>query len=251
LFIDERPRLKHGNLLTARHIALLDGFPRDMAALVYAGFGDGVLHGCRVYANESAVTVEPGVIFRKGVFYRMCENRKLTYESAEHLQYVKAVFAGGRSADADGVETQEAAIVIDALAPEDGQFELARFKLKRGARLRSDYTDFYDLNTEYDTIDLTHAPHACRTGVTLSPFITDYYAREAFGAGITDPADAAFCMLCLQSGCMDAAVISGYLGESAASPAGLYAGLAARLGRIGGGKAIGRGAGRTRRIAVD
>ena len=39
---------------------------------------------------------------------------------------------------------------------EEFEFELCRFHLRRGAKLRDTYTCFQDMITEYDTVNLIH-----------------------------------------------------------------------------------------------
>jgi hypothetical protein len=42
----------------------------------------------------------------------------------------------------------------------EDELELGRFKLREGAVLRSDYTDFFDLITEYNTINVINVEYA-------------------------------------------------------------------------------------------
>ena len=59
------------------------------------------------------------------------------------------------------------------------EMELCRFKLKKGAILRTKYTDFFDMATEFDTVNLINAPHSAVGGSTLSPAILRTFALEA------------------------------------------------------------------------
>jgi hypothetical protein len=75
--------------------------------------------------------------------------------------------------------------------------EMGRFKLKKGSRLRTQYKDFWDMGTEYDTVNLIHVQQAARYSPTLSPAITTHFAREAFQYLNGHPLDSAFCTVCL------------------------------------------------------
>lgn len=61
----------------------------------------------------------------------------------------------------------------------DDEIELCRFKLKKGAVLRTTYTDFFDRATEFDTINTINVPYAAIGGHTLAPNILINFANEA------------------------------------------------------------------------
>ena len=78
------------------------------------------------------------------------------------------------------------------------ELELARFKLQAGARLRSDYVDFYDYETEFDTVNRIYVPYAAPDHPGIWPQILKSFARELLKYAVTDPWDCAFCLQCLQ-----------------------------------------------------
>jgi hypothetical protein len=237
------------HVLKAEQINLLRDFPREFAALEYAGYSDGILLGCRLAASDT-ICAAPGVILRRGVFYRMMKPFMLPYEPADALRYVNVRFT--EDALSEDIVSRSAEIVLeDAPAGEDGM-ELARFKLKNGSRLRSDYTDFEDLDTEFDTLRLTHAPCAGKGGNTLHPFITEYFAKEALACRPENPLDIQFAFFCIQNSRVNLGVLRHYTGEESGDTHRLYLALRKKLADIRAGRSERPKAERQyRKISVD
>lgn len=85
------------------------------------------------------------------------------------------------------------------LEQEPNELELCRFKLKKGARLRTDYNDFFDIQTEYDTVNLANAAWTAAGGNTLSKEITDCFARKVLECERAETGDIQFAYFLLQS----------------------------------------------------
>ena len=79
------------------------------------------------------------------------------------------------------------------------ELEICRFKLREGARLRINYKDFFDIQTEYDTVNLADAVWAARDGNTLSKYITDYFAERVLECDRAQEGDVEFARMLLQS----------------------------------------------------
>lgn len=76
--------------------------------------------------------------------------------------------------------------------------ELGRFKLQHGARMRTEYVDFADYVTEFDTADRIHVPYASPGHPVIWPQLLKRFAAEMLGTGTQDTLDCAFCMGCMQ-----------------------------------------------------
>jgi hypothetical protein len=218
--------------------------------LEYADHANGVLFGCRVSASGT-IRVEPGVIVRDGVFYGMTEAFLLSFGPRDATQYVNVRFTEDKISN-ERIALRVAEIVLEeSPAGEDGM-ELARFKLKEGARLRSDYVDFDDLDTEFDTLRPTRAPCAGRGGQTLLPFVTEFFAKEALSCRPQNPTDVGFAFLCLQESRVHPAVLQSYLDTKTENLRELYLGLRKRLAVIKSGRSAPAPAERRiRKILVD
>lgn len=64
--------------------------------------------------------------------------------------------------------------------------------------LRTKYKDFYDIQTEFDTVNLADAGWGSCGGITLSMEVTDAYARKILECEGADPVDIQFAYLALQ-----------------------------------------------------
>ena len=75
-----------------------------------------------------------------------------------------------------------------------GELELCRFKLQEGARLRYQYQDFSDRNTEFDTLNTIYAAYSALGGSSLSLEIVQEFAEGMLKAKGLPDMDALFCM---------------------------------------------------------
>ena len=227
------PSFEEKHILKPKQLDLVRDFPREMESLRYVDYADGILFGCRVSADD-AIVVSPGVVLHEGLFYRMTESARISYAPSEGTKYLKIRFSS-RAPEEDILE-RRADIVVEDAPPDESEEELARFKLKEGARLRSDYTGFDDLDTEFDTLCVLHSPCAARGGKTLLPFVTTLFAQEALLCGPENPSDVGFAMLCLQSERVTCFVLKSFLDAESAEPLALYGALKKKLASIRAGK---------------
>jgi hypothetical protein len=77
--------------------------------------------------------------------------------------------------------------------------------------LRSDYTDFYDFATEYNTINVINSPYAAPGAATLNPMILQYFARIVLKSNSTNSYDLNFAMHCLGGGRVSRELIQYYI----------------------------------------
>ena len=89
-------------------------------------------------------------------------------------------------------------VLDESLERGKNEIELCRFKLKEGAALRTEYKDFYDIQTEYDTVNLANATWSCAGQNTLSKDITDYFARKVLECEKAEEHDIQFAYFLLQ-----------------------------------------------------
>jgi hypothetical protein len=230
-YTDFRPIFVEDDILRARQLECVRDFPREMEGLRYADYADGILFGCRVSAGATAVAISQGVILRNGVFYRLTAPAAVPYRPSEELQYLKLSFDHDGAAEKN-IPEKTADIVLETSPPAEKETELARFNLKEGARLRSDYTGFDDLDTEFDTLCVLHSPCAAPGGTTLLPFVTALFAEEALSRNPENLVDVQFAMFCLQSERVNPAVLKHYLGAGDTDLFGLYKGLSKKLAAI-------------------
>ena len=164
----------------------------------YGEYSDGILAGCGLFEQDKRIGVTGGLVKFAGRIYALSAKTGLPYNASDKWTVLKIRFGAEEL-------TRDFRIYKGDLALDDNvnilpnEMELGRFKLKLGSRLRTQYADFADMDTEYDTVNLIHIPFAGIGEPTLSPVILSHFAREAYPFA-QEPADVAFCTACLASG---------------------------------------------------
>jgi hypothetical protein len=180
-------------MLCLRDIAL------DEQNIRYHDYADGIVTGCGLVEENMKIGLVNGIVKYAGRLYKLREKALVPYEPTDDWTVLKLRFAPQAKHREYVVYTAELALdTSTALLP--NEMEMGRFKLKKGSSLRTAYKDFWDMGTEYDTVNLVHVNHAARGMPTLSPAITAHFAREAFPRLNGNPLDSAFCVACLQTG---------------------------------------------------
>jgi hypothetical protein len=158
-------------------------------------YSDGVLSGCGLFERDMNIGVTGGLVKFGGRVYVLPEKSDVPYRPTDAWTVLKIRF-GGEERTRDFVRFAGHLTLDKNTNILPNELELGRFKLKHGSRLRTEYTDFADMETEYDTVNLIHVPYAGIGEATLSPIIPMHFAREAYPFA-EEPADLAFCCACL------------------------------------------------------
>jgi len=176
----------------------------------YDQYSDGILAGCGLFEQGMKIGVTGGLVKFAGRVYVLPQRDSVPYSATDAWTVLKIQF-GGEKLTRD-FRTYEGRLALDEntnILP--NEIELGRFKLKRGSRLRTEYVDFQDMETEYDTVNPINIPFAGFGEHTLSPVILTHFAREAYPYA-SEPLDIAFCTCCLaNSGVMSRESIRLYL----------------------------------------
>lgn len=197
MFQNTYPVFEAKKLLKKEMLDNLRDFPRELFDLQYRGYSDGVLTGCDIKGTGTGLTILPGILCYKGVPYFLDEPCPVSCRAEGELVYVKVHFWD--KAIGAGGEEFFSQIMVDTREPgTEQELELARFKLQPGARLRSEYVDFYDYETEFDTVNRIHVLYAAPDHPGIWPQICKSFAEELLKYPVTSPWDSAFCLNCLQ-----------------------------------------------------
>ncbi|MDY4097311.1 MAG: hypothetical protein SOY47_11430 [Lachnospiraceae bacterium] len=175
---------------------------RDMAWLreqiAYQDYPKGVIFGCRLRIEGRYICIGPGQIKCRDYLFLMGEEERIEYAPTE--SYISLKFKAGEREEFSGYVRYRTSFFLDTrLEVGEDEVELCRFKLKEGARLRTEYKDFYDIQTEYDTVNLAHATWAAADGNSLSKEVTDFFARQVLACEEAAQEDIQFAYLLLQS----------------------------------------------------
>jgi len=185
--------LKKEMLMCLRDIAL------DEHNIRYHEYTDGIIAGCGLIEDEMKIGLVNGIVKFDGRLYKLKEKALVPYEHTDNWTVLKLRFSDEMRHSE--YTHYEAELVLDTNTEiAQNEMEMGRFKLKKGSRLRTEYKDFWDIATEYDTVNLIHVRQAARRYPTLSPAITMHFAREAFSYLNGNPLDSAICTACLTSG---------------------------------------------------
>lgn len=197
MFENIYPKFEKKQLLKIEMLSNLRDYPRALFEIMFQNYCSGVLAGTNLSVTDHAITISPGVLYWMGVPYVMRMEHSLPYEATGETSYLKVKFLDiQQSTEQQAYLTQ---VYINAEPAKDGQeLELARYKLQKGARLRTEYTDYFDYNTEFDTLNRIHMPYASVRKSTIWPDITKTFARTMLRYPVKNPIDSSFCLTCLQ-----------------------------------------------------
>lgn len=241
MFSYSYPVFERKKLLKIDMLNQLRDFPRDMFEILYQDFSDGIAEGTKMKAEDGILTIEPGILLWKGIPYILSKTLRIPYEAAQVDSYIKVRFIEkGESGEAQQLMTE---ISIQDTPPKEDEMELARFKLQTGARLRDEHRDFFDYNTEFDTLNRIHAPFASKGGSCIWPDISKTFAKTIMKYPLSNPWDPAFCMNCLREEGVGYEEIKGYLNvrlqseKKAYSNPEMYRAMGRILQEIKGGRA--------------
>ncbi len=145
--------------------------------LLYKGYGDGILSGCELTTTKDTIVLNEGVILFEGEFFLLKETMSIDYYPTNRTMVLKLCFSE-EVQDGSFRYREVKLLLTEQTDSRKGEVELCRFKLQEGARLRYEYQDFEDRDTEFDTLNTIYAPYAAKGGSSLAPDILQDFARE-------------------------------------------------------------------------
>lgn len=197
MFQNIYPVFETKKLLKKEMLDSLRDFPRELFDLQYRGYSDGILMGCELEGYEGGLKIMPGILYYQGIPYFLKRPFDISVQADGNLAYLKVRFLGKTV----GARQEEylSQIYIDGRIPDTNcELELGRFKLQVGARLRTEYVDFGDYATEFDTMDRIQVPYAALGQHGIWPQLLKCFAKELLQFSKHDMGDIAFCLDCLQ-----------------------------------------------------
>ncbi len=204
------PAFERGRIMKKELLWALRDYSYSALQLQYQAYSDGIISGCKVRAEDNYLTVGKGIIKCQDYIFLINKEEQVKYTPTDVFVSLKfRVIFKEELPDYTRYVTE---FVLDEnLERKQNEIELCRFKLKEGARLRTEYKDFYDIQTEFDTVNLADATWAGIGGSTLSKEVTDYFAREVLKCKDASREDVQFAYLLLQGeGAVSHEVIADY-----------------------------------------
>ncbi len=180
--------------------ALNDGIlgTRKMLELVYTKYSNGIISGFDIRSQGEELEIGRGLVLYQGRMYYMEQDLLLSLSGIDSsLHYVKIVFFEERIEDGERKRSTDIVINKDNTI-RDNEMELCRFRYQNGASLRSSYRDLEDYSTDYNTINIVHAPYAAVNEETINPIITTAFGEGMLKRMLTDSYDTAFALECIR-----------------------------------------------------
>lgn len=203
------PQFERLHILRTEALCSLRERAFEVFPLYLRDCSDGIVSGCDFVTTKKLITLQPGLILHDNFLYFIREPMSVEYWPTEEYAILKLIFEPPTVTENFLQRGVKIALTADMnLSPDE--MELCRFKLKRGAILRTKYTDFIDMSTEFDTVNLINAPHAAIGGATLSPAILQMFASEAKNF-VLDSQDFNFCLAALSGKTLNVEQITFYV----------------------------------------
>ena len=192
------PAFERGRIMKKELLWALRDYSYSALQLQYKDYPDGIITGCGIRIEDNTLCIAPGIIKCQEFIFLLTEEERVEYAPTE--EYVSLKFRLVKKevlADYTRYITEFA--LDESIERKQNEIEICRFKLKEGARLRTDYKDFIDIQTEFDTVNLADATWAAAGGNTLSKEVTDYFARKVLECEEAEDKDIQFAYFLLQS----------------------------------------------------
>ena len=208
------PKFEKGRILKSEMLENIRDFPRSIIDIMFENETDGILYGAKVHIIEDGVlAILPGMIRMEELLYISQETIFVKYRCTNEMNYLK-VKCGGETREPD-YNRAISQVVLEDSPCKPNELELCRFKLREGAKLRENHTDFHDFNTEFDTINRIFADYVSHGTITLAPEIILKFARELMQCKNLEAIDYSLCFLAIQNqGVIDSEILINYLNRS-------------------------------------
>lgn len=180
----------------------LRDYPRHFMEIHFQDYSDGIISGANVLVNQHHLTITKGIVKHNGRLYLLEHDHELPYEATGNETVLKIRFKE-KEEELDFIGYRTELFLDEKTEIGEDELELSRFKLKKGAKLRSDYQSFEDFATEFNTINLIHTHIAGIGKATIHPKMMRYFADEVMRNGSTDVYDIMMAMMCINNGTVE------------------------------------------------
>lgn len=205
------PLFAGGRILKKEALWDLRDYAYGSMQLQYMDYTDGIVKGCNVRVEGNCLIVGSGMLKYGDFLYLLQEEARIPFVTENRMVVLKAVFTV-KAGNPDYLSYQVNFLLDQDVERQENQIEICRFHLREGSALRDIYTDFADMNTEYDTVNLLYATVSGRGQGRLHPKILLQFAKEMQRHCKKSIEDVAFCYHILQQcGEVERKVVEAYL----------------------------------------
>ncbi|MBQ2802098.1 MAG: hypothetical protein IJF03_12030 [Lachnospiraceae bacterium] len=185
------PVFEKGNVLTKEMLESMKAYAVDAIQLSYKDYGNGIISGCEITITDNILTIHKGLVYYQGNICFITENINLQYYPTDTWNVVKLVF-GELSKELMFTTMEMYAEISERTEYEASAIEIARFRLQKGAVLRTEHRNFLDYETAYDTLNMIEAEYAGYKESTICPQLLYQFAEETKGCDLSNGMDMAF-----------------------------------------------------------
>lgn len=203
------PQFERLHILRTEALCSIRDRAFDTLPLIFENYGNGIISGCRPITAKNLITLGAGVILHNNFLYLIKAPMHVEYAPTEEYMLLKIIFEPELTTE-NFLRRGVHLILTPDLNLSEYEIEICRFKLKKGAVLRTQYTDFFDMATEFDTVNIINVPYAAVGGSTLAPEILRTFANEAKDFALESD-DYNFCLAALGGNVMSVAQLSFYI----------------------------------------
>ncbi|MBB6624514.1 hypothetical protein H7E67_13825 [Clostridium gasigenes] len=198
MFENNYPLFNSGRLLKINMLEELRDFPREFFDVMLKKYSNGIISGCDMHVTDDCIVVEKGIIKYQDVLYLLKDDREIEYKCNNKMMILKVKFLPNVECK-DFIKNSTEVYLDENLELKVDEIEICRFKLRTGAKLRTNHVGFDDLCTEYDTVNTINAPYAAYGESSLNSDILREFGKGLLKCNLTDPWDISFGMTCIQS----------------------------------------------------
>ena len=203
------PQLERLHVLRTEALCSIRDRAFDSLQVYTIDHGDGIISGCHLTTNRDSITLNSGLIRHDDFLYLILEPMSIPYEPTDEDMILKLVFESPIETE-NFIKRNVELNLTHEINISHNEMELCRFKLKKGAMLRTKYVDFFDRATEFDTVNTINSPYSAINGSNLSPEITKAFAIEARDYTL-EQLDYNFCLEALSGRAINAEQIGFYI----------------------------------------
>jgi len=210
LFANIIPKFGKGRILKKEMLESMRDYPRDFDEIYYKDYSNGIISGADICVCESTIIVNKGIIKHEGIIYMLDSEFEIPYYHTNKEVLIKIRF-DGESSNNDFKIFNSKMLIDDNTEVAKNEIELGRFKLREGAILRSEYKDFYDFSTEYNTINIINVEYVGVKKSTINPRILNYFANTIMKSNPENMMDRIFIFECLKGRLIEREAILYYI----------------------------------------
>lgn len=210
MFVNRFPNFEKGRILKIEMLESLRDYPRNFIDIYFKDYSNGIITGAGLIIDDSYIKITRGIVKHKDKIYMLSNDFKIPYGFTNKEVIIKIKFL--KEITENDFNISNTKIFIDENTNlEDDELELGRFKLREGAVLRSEYTDFNDFSTEYNTINIINTEYSGVKKSTLNPIILREFGSILLKNKTKNQYDISFAMASLNQKIIDKDLILYYI----------------------------------------